>query len=111
GIAVAMAAAVVLVARWLAASRPLRRALVPIVVSGGVALGLLAATLVASSVPYAGASVQLQAAERLAFGVVPIAYLVGLVRARLGRVRASDLIVELSRGVEPGQLRDAIARS
>ena len=47
----------------------------------------------------------------MAFGVVPIAYLVGLFRARMGRVGVSDLIVELGRGLEPGQLRDAIARS
>src|SRR4029077_12030987 len=58
-----------------------------------------------------GASPRLQSAERLAFGVVPIAYLVGLFRTRMGRGGVSDLIVELSRGLEPGQLRDAIARS
>ncbi len=65
----------------------------------------------ASSLPYTGASIKLQSAERLAFGVVPIAYLVGLFRARMGRVGVSDLIVELGRGLEPGRLRDAIARS
>jgi signal transduction histidine kinase len=47
----------------------------------------------------------------LALGVVPIAYLVGLFRARMGRLGVSDLIVELGRGVEPGRLRDAIAHA
>src|SRR5581483_1248394 len=111
GLAVAAAACLVLLSRWRLASRPLRRALVPIVVCGGVALALLAATLIASSLPYSGAPLKLQSAERLAFGVVPIAYLFGLFRARMGRVGVSDLIVELGRGVEPGRLRDAIARS
>ena len=111
GLAVAIAVGVVLVLRWSFASPPLRRALSPILISGGVAIGLLAATLIASALPYAGAPIKLQSAEQLAFGVVPIVYLVALFRARQGRVRASDLIVELSRGVEPGRLRDAIARS
>ncbi len=56
-----------------------------------------AAMLVASSLPYTGAPISLQAAERVAFGLVPLAYLVGLFRARLGRVGVSDLIVELGR--------------
>jgi signal transduction histidine kinase len=111
GLAVAAAVALVLVLRWRLASPPLRRALYPILLSGGVAIALLAATLLASSLPYAGAPIKLQSAERLAFGVVPIAYLVGLLRARMGRVGVSDLIVELGRGLEPGRLRDAIARS
>ncbi|MGZ4384744.1 MAG: sensor histidine kinase, partial [Gaiellaceae bacterium] len=111
GLAVALSTVLVLVLRWGNASTLLRRALSPIVVSGGVAIMLLAATLIASSLPYSGAPIKLQSAERLAFGVVPIAYLVGLFRARMGRLGVSDLIVELSRGLEPGRLRDAIARS
>ena len=111
GLAVAVAVVVILVQRWSLASPPLRRALFPILISGGVAMGLVAATWLSTSLPYTGASVRLQSAERLAFGVVPIAYLFGLFRARMGRVGVSDLIVELGRGLEPGQLRDAIARS
>src|SRR5581483_4403226 len=111
GIAVAGAVIVVLALRWLQASGPLRRALFPILVFGGLAITLLAATLIASSLPYSGAPIKLQSAERLAFGIVPIAYLFGLFRARMGRVGVSDLIVELGRGLEPGRLRDAIARA
>jgi signal transduction histidine kinase len=111
GLAVAAAVLLVLVLRWRLASPPLRRALLPILLSGGVAMALLAATLIASALPYTGAPIKLQSAERLAFGVVPIAYLVGLFRARMGRVGVSDLIVELGRGLEPGRLRDAIARA
>jgi signal transduction histidine kinase len=111
GLAVAAAVVLVLVLRWRRASPPLRRALFPILISGGIAMALIAAMWLASSLPYSGAPIRLQSAERLAFGVVPIAYLVALFRARMGRLGVSDLIVELSRGLEPGQLREAIARS
>jgi signal transduction histidine kinase len=111
GLAVAAAVVLVLVLRWRDASRPLRRALFPIVASGGVAMGLTAAMWLSNTLPYAGASIKLQAAQQLAFGVVPVAYLFALVRTRMARVGVSDLIVELSRGLEPGRLRDAIARS
>ena len=111
GLAAAVAVIVVLAQRWSLASPPLRRALFPILISGGIAMGLVAATWVSTSLPYTDASVKLQSAERLAFGVVPIAYLIGLFRARMSRVGVSDLIVELGRGLEPGQVRDAIARS
>lgn len=111
GLAVAVGVALILALRWSAASPPLRRALFPILVSGGVAISLVAAMLLANSLPYAGASIKLQSAERIAFGVVPIAYLVGLFRTRLGRAGVSNLIVGLGRGVAPGQLRDAIAHA
>ena len=111
GLAVAAGVVLVLAQRWSLASPPLRRALFPILLSGGIAMGLVAAMWLADAFPSTGASPRLQSAERLAFGVVPIAYLIGLFRARMGRVGVSDLIVELSRGLEPGQLRDAIARS
>src|SRR3954447_3843412 len=111
GIAVAAAVTLILVLRWLQASAALKRALFPILVCGGLAIALLAATLLASSLPYSGAPIRLQSGQRLALGIVPIAYLVGLFRARMGRVGVSDLIVELGRGLEPGRLRDAIARS
>ena len=111
GIATAAAVALMLILRWRVASPALRRALLPIVVTGGAATALVGATLVASALPYAGAPIKLQSAERLALGLVPIAYLVGLFRERMGRLGVSDLIVELSRGVEPGRLRDAIARA
>jgi signal transduction histidine kinase len=111
GLAVAAGVVLLLVQRWRVASRPLRRALLPILVSGGVATALRGASWLASALPYSGAPIKLQVAERLAFGVVPIAYLAGLFQLRMGRLGASDLIVELSRGVEPGRLRDAIARA
>jgi signal transduction histidine kinase len=108
-----IAAAVVatIARRWRHASGPLRRAMLPILVSGGVATALFAAMLVDGALPYQGVPISLQAAQRVAFGLVPIAYLLGLFRARLARVGVSDLVVELGDGLEPGQLRDALARA
>ena len=38
----------------------------------------------------------ISSAERVAIALVPVAYLLGLFRARLARIAVSDLIVELS---------------
>jgi signal transduction histidine kinase len=111
GLAVAAAVVLVLVVRWIRASSPLRRALLPILVTGGVAYVLIAATQLASSLPDAIDPYKLFNAQEVAIGLVPIAYLVGLFRTRMGLVGVSDLIVELSQGLEAGRLRDALARA
>jgi len=110
GLALALAAGVILIRRWQAASRPLRRALAPILLTGSLTLVLLAGTLLAAQVSRPGWAA-VSSAERVAFALVPLAYLVGLFRARLGRVAVSDLIVELARAPAPGRLRDSLARA
>ncbi len=110
GIAIAAGVAVVLARRWESASPLLRRALAPILVTGGMTIALLGALFVAAQ---ASTSVQLnlQSAARVALATVPLAYLFGLFRARLARSSVSDLVVELGRAPEPGRLRDALARA
>ena len=110
GIALGVVAAWIVLRRWQTASAPMRRALAPILVTGSATIVLLLASLVAAnSSTRAWAAVS--SAERVAVALVPIAYLVGLFRARLGRVAVSDLVVELDRTPEPGKLRDALARA
>ncbi|MGN6170571.1 MAG: hypothetical protein ACTHQQ_20740, partial [Solirubrobacteraceae bacterium] len=110
GLALAVAAGVIVVRRWQRASGPLRRALAPVLVTGSITLVLLAATLLAAQVSTrAWASVS--AAERVAFALVPLAYLLGLFRARLGRGAVSELVMELGETPEPGRLRDSLARA
>lgn len=111
GIVLAIAAAWIVVRRWQNASGPLRRALAPILVTGSATIVLLLAELIAAnSSTRAWAAVS--SAERVAIALVPIAYLVGLFRARLGRVAVSDLVIELGRmPAEPGHLRDALSRA
>jgi signal transduction histidine kinase len=100
-----------LVQRFRKASAPLRRALVPILITGAVTAALLAVILVVAVPPYTSVPRSVQAVERLTFAAVPLAYLLGLVGSRLGRVSVSDLMVELGRGVAPGDLREALARA
>ena len=110
GIALAVAAGGIVVRRWQHASAPLRRALAPILLTGGVTILLLLGTLLAAQVS-TRAWATVSAAERVATALVPLAYLLGLFRARLGRVAVSDLITELGQMPEPGRLRDALARA
>ena len=110
GIAVAVAAAGIVLRRWQGASAPLRRALAPILLTGGVTILLLLGTLLAAQAS-TRAWATVSAAERVATALVPLAYLLGLFRARLGRVAVSDLITELGQMPEPGRLRDALARA
>ena len=110
GIVLAIVAAWIVLRRWQNASGPLRRALAPILLTGSATIVLLLAELIAAnSSTRAWAAVS--SAERVAIALVPIAYLVGLFRARLGRVAVSDLVIELGRMPEPGHLRDALARA
>jgi signal transduction histidine kinase len=88
----------------------LRRALSPILVTGAVTSVLLAGTLLAEQISKP-AWATVSSAERIALALMPLAYLLGLFWARLGRVAVSDLIVELGHMPEPGRLRDALARA
>ena len=110
GIAIGVGVAGVLVRRWWSASPLLRRALAPILITGGVTSALLGAMLVAEQTG-SGAHANLESAARLALATVPLAYLFGLVRARLARAGISELVMELGRAPEPAHLRDALARA
>ncbi|MDX6620314.1 MAG: hypothetical protein QOK36_2700, partial [Gaiellales bacterium] len=111
GVGIAVGVAVLLIERWRSASQALRRALAPILLTGGVTTVLLGAAFVAATASLTDLSRGLQVSERAALAAVPLAYLVGLFRARLARLGVSDLVVELGRGLEPGRLRDALARA
>jgi hypothetical protein len=110
GIALGAVAAWILFRRWQNASPPMRRALAPVLLTGSATIVLLLASLLAANTS-TRAWAAVSSAERVAVALVPIAYLVGLFRARLGRVAVSDLVMELDRTPEPGKLRDALARA
>jgi signal transduction histidine kinase len=110
GIVLTAVAGAIVVRRWRHASGPLRRALAPILVTGGVTILLLLGTLLAAQVS-TRAWATVSAAERVAVALVPLAYLLGLFRARLGRLALSDLVMELDQAPEPGKLRDSLARA
>ena len=103
-----LAVALVLAARWRAASRPRRRALLPAVV-GAVSALLFTALLVdglLASVP----SEPLWWVANAALMLVPAAYLYGLLRSRLARGGLAALLLEL-RTMRGEQLQEALARA
>ncbi len=102
-----VAVAVVVAARWRAASRPRRRALLPSV-AGSVALLLFAALLTNDLITGSRSQAVLWLAI-CSLVSVPAAFLVGLLRSRLARGGMADLFRDLktTRGVG---LRDALAK-
>jgi signal transduction histidine kinase len=106
-VAVTVGLGVLLARRWRAASRPLRRAIAPVLWTTAVTIVLLVGSVLTTD----AVSDALGAASRIALAAVPIAYLLGLFSARIARVGVSDLVVELGRLSGPGQLRVALARA
>jgi signal transduction histidine kinase len=104
----AVTLAAVLARRWLAASRPLRRVLVP-GWAGAAALLLAAGLNILSKL-----GVEATAVRRLlllAMAAVPIAVVGGIVRARLARAGIGDLVLDLHGDPPPERVREATARA
>jgi signal transduction histidine kinase len=110
GLAIAVGVAFVLIGRWRSASPLLRRALAPILLTGGATSALLGAMLVAEQTS-ASAAATLESAARVSLATVPLAYLVGLLRARFARAGIGDLVVELGHAPSSARLRDSLARA
>jgi PAS domain S-box-containing protein len=104
-IAIAATAAVVLARRYRAASPPQRRVLAPVVGTSVVALLLLVVANVADSVSESG-GVVFGLLAILAIGLIPVAFLLGLLRTRLARGAVANVVVAIGRGTP---LRDALA--
>jgi signal transduction histidine kinase len=107
-VAVTISIALILAVRWRSASRPLRRAVAPLLSAAVITIVFEMASLLVSN---PDASLAFSVAARVALATVPIAYLVGLFFARMARAGVSDLVVELGRLPAPGQLRAALAHA
>jgi predicted transporter len=99
---------VLLARRWQMASRPLRRAIAPVLFASAVTVALVVSSLLVTNDTAAQA---LHVASQIGLATVPVAYLMGLFAARMARVSVGDLVVELSRQPAPGQLRVALAHA
>ncbi len=106
-IGVIVPALVVLVRRWRAASPALRRALGGVLLTSGGTLVLL---LVGGVVETFSERVArpFQFAALAAFAAVPLAFLFGVLRSRLARSAAGELLMSLGEGAA---LRDALAQA
>jgi signal transduction histidine kinase len=108
--AVVLAAVGVLIARVRVAGRVLRRPRELFAMSFVLALVLLAAGVVVSN---AGgpAKEPMRAVTFAVIGIAPLVFLGALLRSRLARSAAADLLVELRSDPAPAVLRDALARA
>jgi signal transduction histidine kinase len=110
GVLCLLGALVLLVQRWRNATVPLRRALAPVLISGGVCVLVLLLTILVEPFSYAAGRV-IGWISGLAFTAVPLAFLAGLLRQRLARSAVGDLVVELSESATPPDLREALSRT
>ncbi len=108
--AICLAAAAMLLARWVAAGRPRRiwpSALTLVFVAGLVGLALLY-VFAASDWP---AFVEVQRTALAIIGFTPILFLIGVLDARLARSGVGDLMVHLRGNPDPDELQRALART
>jgi signal transduction histidine kinase len=99
----------VLAWRWRRASSPLRRVLVPTLAGGATMVSFGA--LLALDLINGTRSQTLLTVTIVVLATVPLAFLAGLVRARLARIAVGDLFVELRGNPSPTDLREALAHA
>jgi signal transduction histidine kinase len=107
-IGVIAASFVILARRWRAATPPQRRALAPVVWTGGAAFVVF---MIANGFDAAGAPQDfLERLSQALLVTVPFGFLAGLLRSRLAQASAmSGLVARLGQAPEPGALRAALA--
>jgi DNA-binding CsgD family transcriptional regulator len=113
GIVLAVVILFVVVERWTTATAPERRALEPVLWAGPPVLVVVAVSIARD---YIGVSLS-DAGDtaldwaQLIYTAIPLAFLVGVLRTRLQRAAAGDLVVELGEVTSPSGVRDALARA
>ena len=113
--ALALAGIGVLAARRRGAGRPLRRSvelLVDFFALGLVMIAALSLTAAFEAAVFEGPAFEwIRRATFVVIGIAPVAFLVGLLNARLARSAVGDLLVELRSEPAPADLRGAFARA
>jgi signal transduction histidine kinase len=96
------------------ASRPLRRRLALLVDSFALALAMLAILYLSAALGLVSGQLGFEVLRRVTLfliGLAPLAFLAGLLQARLARAAVGDLFVELRANPAPADLRAALARA
>jgi signal transduction histidine kinase len=104
----------VLALRRRRAGQPLRRWAALLVDSFALALLMIAFLFLSAVFGLASGDLSFETIKRVTFfviGLVPLAFLIGLLDARLARSAVGDLIVGLSSEPASGDVRDALARA
>jgi signal transduction histidine kinase len=99
----------VLAWRWLRASPPLRRVLVPVL--AGAATMLSFAVLLTTDLLSGERSQTVLLVTVIVLATVPLAFLAGVLRSRLARAAVGEFLLELPESPSPAELRDALSRS
>jgi signal transduction histidine kinase len=108
--ALALAGIGVLVARRIGSGRPLRRSLALLHDSFALALVMITVLALRHALGISG----FETIQRITFfvvGLAPLAFVIGLLQARLARSAVGDLFVELRANPTPSDLRDSLARA
>jgi signal transduction histidine kinase len=108
--ALCLAGIALLAVRKRGSGRPLRRSVALLVDSFAFGLVAIAALLLAGALELSA----FETIRRITFGVIglaPVAFLIGLLDARLARSAVADLVVELHGDPAPADLPDALARA
>jgi signal transduction histidine kinase len=105
-----LATIVILVRRWRAATPPLRRVLGPVYATAVATVGVLVVTTTVHAFSRFGEDV-LEWLTAVTLLTVPVSFLAGLLRTRLGRSSVAQLVVDLGETPAPGDLRQALARA
>jgi signal transduction histidine kinase len=104
----------ILAVRRRGATGPLRRRYALLVDSFSLALVMLAVLYLSAVFGLVSGQLGFELLRRTALfviGLAPLAFLVGLLHARLARAAVGDLLVELRGSPAPADLRDALARA
>lgn len=110
GVALAVSVVVMLVRRWRAASDPLRRVLRP-VWWGLWPLFVAAAYFSVANLMAVPGDEFARPLIGLGFAVLPVSFLVGLLRTRLDRSLVGDLLIDLQAPMAHGRLRAALSEA
>jgi signal transduction histidine kinase len=110
GLVVALAAIGLLAGRWHRASRPQRRAVMPVVVAGAVTCALLIVAYVAS-VLHMPTALALGRATWFVAAAIPVAVLLVFIQRRMAQGAVAGLVVELGAPGAAVDLRGALSRA
>ena len=110
GVAIVVSAIGILVVRRRAATAAARRILDPVLVSGAITLGFLAVAFALNSVSHAVSTVAFFAGL-FAFISVPYFFLAGLIRFRLARAAAGELLQEVSETPSLEEAQEGLRRA
>ena len=111
-IAVLLGFLAVFAVRWAHASGPARRTMSPVLIPSSALMVAIMTAIILNNV---GAPPEIQLAsgvtQALARALIPVGFLVGLLRTRMARSAIADLVVELGETPAPARLRGALANA